>query len=94
MYTKGINAITGALRAAEMRQGCTNHSHYAEILLNELGLPDMYEALKDVFDAQEVEGERVVVRTVPSSADVIRMRDALKKAGGNDEQERPTARNL
>ena len=47
MYTKGINAITEALRAAEMRQGCTNHSHYAEILLNELGLPDMYEALKE-----------------------------------------------
>ena len=45
-YTKQLNAITEALRAAEMRQGCTNHSYYAEILLKELGIPDMYEALK------------------------------------------------
>lgn len=28
--------ITEQLRAAEMRQGCTNHSYYAEILLKQL----------------------------------------------------------
>ena len=42
---RALNACTEALRAAEMRQGCTNHSDYAEILLNELASPDLYEAL-------------------------------------------------
>ena len=53
------------------------------IILNPDALDDLYEALKGVFDAQEMDGERVVVRTVPSSADVIRMRDALARAEGN-----------
>ena len=44
--------------------------------------PEMYEALKGVCAAQEVEGERVVTRTVPSSAHVLRMKKALAKAKG------------
>ncbi len=35
---KVIDKITQALQAAEMRQGCTNHTHYAWILAKELGL--------------------------------------------------------
>lgn len=54
-YSRGVNAITEALRAAEMRQGCTNHSYYAEILLKELGFPDMYKALKELKGL--IEGE-------------------------------------
>ena len=31
-----LNIIIEGLRAAEMRQGCTNHSYYAEIMLKQL----------------------------------------------------------
>jgi len=31
-----IHLIAEQLRAAEMRQGCTNHTYYAEILLRQL----------------------------------------------------------
>lgn len=35
-----------AIRAAEMRQGCTNHSYYAEILLKQL-IPIIQKAVYD-----------------------------------------------
>jgi hypothetical protein len=31
-----VNRLTNALQQAEMRQGCTNHSYYAEILAKEI----------------------------------------------------------
>lgn len=33
---KVLDIITEQIRAAEMRQGCTNHSYYAEKLLDEI----------------------------------------------------------
>ncbi len=33
---QALDIITEQLRASEMRQGCTNHSYYAEIVLNQL----------------------------------------------------------
>jgi hypothetical protein len=41
---KKIDAITQALQAAEMRQCCTNHNHYAWQLARELSLVDVLPA--------------------------------------------------
>lgn len=36
MNEKALHIIIEALRGAEMRQGCTNHTYYAEILLKQI----------------------------------------------------------
>ncbi|MDD5220898.1 MAG: hypothetical protein PHV11_10050 [Candidatus Bipolaricaulis sp.] len=33
---KVLHLLTESLRAAEMRQGCTNHSYYAELVAEQL----------------------------------------------------------
>lgn len=47
---KALHLITESLRAAEMRQGSTNHTYYAELILKQLedmgyhiGLPSSIE---------------------------------------------------
>lgn len=42
LMTKALRIITNALQEAEMRQGCSNHEYYAEILLDQIE-PLIYE---------------------------------------------------
>ena len=83
---KKIDAITQALQAAEMRQGCTNHSHYAWQLARELGLVDILlpaeRGVKEIPELPLLEfTEEQVLGLIPAQAlvDYDRAKEVLDK---------------